>query len=173
MAKKKSTSKLAVMVSALVLLFVFVAAIFYIERETQVIVASESDGYGNLEMIPTLSTSESGSVDMKLRYITIRENVNVFDYIYENQETAVSDFDHTALYLLERVNSTNATHTYQISKIENATFLRILVMQKELLDQITIPQNLIVQDDQGRYSAQVITEDSQVYLNLTRSDDEL
>jgi len=175
MAKKQKTSWFAVFVSVILLIGMFAVAVYYIDQETQVIVASESDEYGKLELIPTVSTGENGSIDMKLRYITIQKNVNVFDHVFEHEEIAISDQNHTALYFLERVNATNNTHVYQISKIENATFIRILVMADSTFENLTTPANVIVQDTDGRYSAQVQASGSEVYLNLTKIevDDEI
>lgn len=168
MARRKRTNWFAVFVSVIVLISMFVIAVFYIERETQVIVTSESEEYGKLQIIPTARSDENGSVSMRLRYITILKNVNIFEHIYENEEIAISDENHTELYLLERVNETNTTHTYQISKIENATFIRILVMPESTFRNLITPQNVIIQSDQGIYSAQVRSSGDQVYLTMTK-----
>lgn len=169
MAKRRNrTNWFAVLVSVIVLISLFAVAVFYIERETQVIVTSESAEYGKLQIIPTVRSDENGSVSMRLRYVTILENVNIFEHIFENEEIAISDENHTELYLLERVNETNATHTYQISKIENARFIRILVMPESTFENLTTPKNVIVQSDQGIYSAQVRASGNQVYLTMTK-----
>ncbi len=172
MARRKRTNWFAVFVSVIVLISMFAIAVFYIERETEIIVTSESEEYGKLQIIPTMRSDENGSISLGLRYITILENVNVFEHIYENEEIAISDENHTALYLLERVNETNTTRTYQISKIENATFIRILVMPESTFRNLITPQDIIVQSDQGIYSAQVRSEGNEVYLTMTREADE-
>lgn len=172
MARRQKTNWFVVFVSVVILIAIFFVAVYVIDEKTQVVVTSESEEFGHLELIPTLSTTEGGAVDMKLRYITIQRNVNVFDYIFEHEEIAISDTNHTELYLLKRVNETNATHTYQISKIENATFIRILVMHDSTFENLTTVQNVVVQDTDYRYTAQVSAVGNEVYLTMTKVTEE-
>ncbi len=167
MAKRRSrTNWLAVMVSAVLLVGMFAVAVFYVERETEVVIADES--VGSIEMIPTISRNENGSIEMKMRYITIRENVNVFDYIYENEKIAISDRNHTEIYLLNRSSETENTHMYDMSRIENATFTQVLSMDQSTFENITNMKNAIVQNPDGTYTAQMRTEGSRAYLSISK-----
>lgn len=167
MAKRRGrTNRLAVFVSVVVLVGMFAVAVFYVQENTQVITAS--DDLGSLELIPTVTTTENGTISMEMRYIPIRENVDIFDHIFKNEQVAMMNENHTELYLANRTETTENTHTYRLEKIANGTFIRVLVMPEETFENLTTVQNVIIQNEQGTYTAQVKSQGNNVYLTLSR-----
>jgi hypothetical protein len=78
--------------------------------------------------------------------------------------------NHTELYLANRTETTENTHTYRLEKIENGTFIRVLVMPESIFENLTTVQDVIVQNEQGTYTAQVKAQGNAVYLTICISD---
>lgn len=167
MAKRRGrTNRLAVFVSVVVLVGMFAVAVFYVQENTQVITAS--DDLVRLVLVPTVSTSENGTLSMDLRYIPVRENVDLFDFVFNREQSAIINEDHTTLYLANRTNATENTHVYRLEKITNGTFIRMLEIPESVFENLTTEKDIIMQNEAGTYSAQVNAEGNAVYLNISR-----
>jgi hypothetical protein len=154
--------------SIIALLVIFVLGVSLVEyagiQITQPI--EEGEDIGKLEFIPTVSVTNNNTVTMKLRYITIKKNVNLFEYIFDHEESAITNTNHTKLYKLSLSSEDNTTRVYRIEKIVNGTFIRILRMSDDLLGNLT-SDNGIVYKSVG-FGFEVKTDAGNVYLYLTQ-----
>ena len=167
MAKKQS-SWVVVGISILLLIGLFVAGIRMMEKHTE-IQTIETETKGQLEFVPTIKSDEAGTVSMKLKYIPVSRNINIFEHIYEKEEIAISDTNHTELYKLTWSASTKLinTHIYQVEKIVEGTFVCVLSMDIETLEILTTPDNGLFADPSGEYTAEVRAEGGNINLYLT------
>jgi len=168
---KKNRDGVLIALSLLVLLGMFVVGMYLVTEhaEIQPIQTVEEESMGKLEFIPIVRTSGNNTITMRLRYITIKRNVNPFEYIYNHEESAITNTNHTDLYKLSLSSEDNTTRVYRVEKIVNGTFIRILRMSDELLTKLTSPNGDIYES--GHFEMQVKSDIGNVYLHLTLSED--
>jgi hypothetical protein len=164
MAKK--SSGLAVVVSVLLLMGLFVVGVKLVTERVEIKTVNAETG--TLEFIPTMSSTEDGTVSMGLRYIPIRQNVNVFEYIYEHDDIALSDSDHTELFKLGLSNESDSTRIYKVEKIINGTFLRVLSTSANWVKNLTTPSNVAYENTEKEYHVEVKTDSGNVYLYMSK-----
>ena len=167
---KKNRDGILIALILIVLLGLFVAGMSLTLEHIRVQPIGEGEDTGKLEFIPIVGTNDAGTVTMRLKYIPIAKNINLFDYIYEHEESALTNTNHTELFKLSLISEENATRVYKVEKIVNGTFMRILQMSEGMLEHLTSPGD-VYEDAQGRFNMQVKSDIGNVYLHLTLSED--
>jgi len=166
---KKNRDGILIALILIVLLGLFVVGMSLTLEHIRIQPIGEGEDMGRLEFIPIVRVTNNNTVTMKLKYIPIAKNINLFDYIYEHEENALTNTNHTKLFKLSLISEENATRVYKVEKIVNGTFIRILRMSDELLTKLTSPNGDIYKS--GHFEIQVKSDIGNVYLYLTLSED--
>jgi hypothetical protein len=168
MTKKRSNGILngiLLAISIAALLGIFAIGMTLVTEHVEIEPIGEENG--RLELIPTVSVTNNNTVTMKLKYIPIRKNINPLEYIYEHNESAICNTNHTQLYKLSLNSTNNQTRVYKIEKIVSGTFIRIVRLSDGLLKNLTV-SNGIIYEGTG-FSFEVKTDAGNVYLYLTQT----
>ena len=164
MSHKDRRNGILIGLSLIVLLGIFIVGMSIVTEHVE-IQTIETEYTGKIQFIPTLSTTGNNTIEMKLRYITVTRNINLNEYIYEHDESAIIDTNHTEIYKLSLSSVENKTRIYEIEKIINGTFIRVLEMSQEVLKALITPSETIYEGQ--HFTTQVIVKDEIVYLWIT------
>ena len=162
---KKRSGGLVIGFSILLLLGLFIGGLKLMTEHID-IQTIETEYTGKIQFIPTLSTTGNNTIEMKLRYITVARNINLNEYIYEHDESAIIDKNHTMIYKLSLTSVEGKTRIYKIEKIINGTFIRVLEMSQGVLKTLVTPSETIYEGQ--HFTTQVIVKDEIVYLWVTQ-----
>jgi len=162
---KKRSGGLVIGFSILLLLGLFIGGLKLMTEHID-IQTIETEYTGKIQFIPTVSTTGNNTIEMKLRYITVARNINLNEYIYKHDESAIIDTNHTEIYKLSLSSVENKTRIYEIEKIVNGTFIRVLEMSQGVLKTLVTPSETIYEGQ--HFTTQVIVKDEIVYLWVTQ-----
>ena len=161
---KKNRNGVLIAISVVVMLGIFAIGMSLVSEHVDIQPISTETG--RLEFIPIVRTTGNNTITMKLKYIPIAKNIDPFEYIYDHEESAITNTNHTELYKLSLSSVDNTTRVYRIEKIVNGTFIRILRMSDGLMEKLITPGESIYES--GQFSIQVKTDAGNVYLYLTQ-----